>query len=215
VTCEGRDFLFYTNFQQIFFQQTDRTLNQISSDRWGEMIDVCMKEMKEAPPEATRNGALEGAMEEFIANAKEKSDPGLLRSAPGYDEEDHFFKFHALRQFVGDSHIKVEDATLYHHIKLTGWHQKTKRFGKTVVKVWAKRFNESTTLPPEPEKGPGDPSEGPQGTPKAGPTLEAKNEPKTDLFEPIQTQEGSVTEQSTDPKGSLKATVSTSSNFSI
>lgn len=142
VECEGKDLLQYTNFQQVFFQQTDRTINQISGDRWGQMLDACKKDFSEAPMEATLLGALDAAMEEFLANAKEKSDLGLLKSAPSYDEEDYFFKFQAWQQFVADAKIKgAEGAALYHHIRRNGWIRKAKRFGRSVAKVWAKHFD--------------------------------------------------------------------------
>jgi hypothetical protein len=163
---ETKDLFFYVQFQQAVFEQTHVMLNDIKHWRWRVMLGIANPEVQEAPKEAKPAGAIESALEEFLADAKENPDIGLLKSFAGYDEEAQFFKYVAFKSFLKDERgCHYEDRVIYERLKALGFKTGPKRFGSKVERLWVKKFPApSPDGPPPPPDAP--PEAGPPGPPQ-------------------------------------------------
>lgn len=164
VECETPVLFFYTQFQPAFYEQTHVMLNDIKHWRWKAMLGKANPEVKETPKEAKPQGAVERVLDEFLSDAKENPDVGLLKSFAGYDEESRFFKFVAFRNFMKEEHgLRHEDRLVYEHLKQLGFKSGPKRFGPKVEWLWIKKYEvdgepsgngHGTPPPPDPDAGP-------------------------------------------------------------
>lgn len=169
VTCEGEGLVRYRIFMASAFMQTEVALPKISEEKWAAMLNAAKKEFREAPVEATRTGALAKAIEEFVQEARENPDPGLLKTFCGYDDTHYFFVFGAWRTYVADTtKLKVEDAVLYDYLRLMGWTSTIRRFGKRVCRVWVRSVSIPPSDPPPAPPDSPEPAPLPPSTPTEG-----------------------------------------------
>lgn len=174
----------FQSFSDAFLEQTNELLLDIRQTRWKSMLRGLPIEVRETPKEAKPEGAIETAIEEFLDEAKENPDVGMLKAFPGYDEEARFFKYQAFDNFLKNQGQKFERRVVYDHLKNMGFAQKTRRFGPTTAKVWSRIISEGGGTngnghghPPEPpDSGPSSPTPGP-GRPKTSKEPEKHPEP--------------------------------------
>lgn len=169
----------FQSFSDAFLEQTNELLLDIRQTRWKAMLRGQPIEIRETPKEAKPEGAIETALDEFLDEAKENPDLGMLKAFPGYDEDSRFFKYQAFDNFLKNQGQKFERRVVYDHLKNLGYAQKSRRFGPTVAKVWTRILEEGggsngnghgNGHPPEPPKpgAPGTPPEKSLPEPKKG-----------------------------------------------
>lgn len=114
----------------------------LKNPEWRHMINLAIQnglyEEKPAPEESRPAGAIEKGLEEFLAEAKESPDIGLLKKFPGYDDTTTFFRLETLRDFLDEQGRKVSQNQLTEHLKAREWESKVRRFGKKLIRVWMK-----------------------------------------------------------------------------
>jgi hypothetical protein len=137
-TCETSSFIAFNHFQAAFYEQNNFLLNDITQYRWKRMLAEATIEVKETPPEARPDGAIESALEEFLREAREKPDVGILKTFAGYDEESRYFRMNAFKDFLKDTGHRIEDRVVFDNLKRLKFEPKTKRIGSKTYKVWAK-----------------------------------------------------------------------------
>lgn len=141
-TVETQTFHQFIAFQSALQEQTHVMLMDIRQSRWKRMIGEArqMIEVKETPKEARPEGAIESAIEEFFADAKEKPDVGMLRSFSAYDDEGRFFRYIAFKDFLRENGARFEDRVIYEHLKQLGFKNTVKRFGAKLQRLWLQAY---------------------------------------------------------------------------
>lgn len=195
-TVETINLMTFRLFQAYFFEQTHCMLMEITQRRWKILLGAAPIEVKETPKEARPEGAIETAMDEFLAEARENPDPGMLSSFPGYDEESRFFRFSAFKDLMKEQGIKIEDRVIFDHMKHMGFKNGVKRFGPKLVRVWIQALegengpqngNGHGGGPADPPK-PDAPVQGPPAQPEPEPELfPFSDEPKKQEDQSVQT----------------------------
>lgn len=162
-TAETTILMTFKTFQAAFFEQTHAMLRFKKEGVWRLMLGgVKTIEVKETPDEARPEGAISKMVSDFLEEAKEAPDIGLLKSFPGYDSDSIFFTYPALRRFMKEEGSRYEDRIVYEHLKheLGFKSNQSRRFGQKVAKVWIRSFNgnghpkKETTSKGGPEKAP-------------------------------------------------------------
>ena len=145
VTLDNARFHKYTDFtQEVLDQHAVAISANLKNHEWlaliGEAIKNNLFEQQEAPPEARSAGAIELALEEFLAEAKKDPDVGLLKKFAGFDEQHRFFKFATFHEFMDETDAKITKNHLREKLKDMGWKSDTKRFSKGggVQRLWMK-----------------------------------------------------------------------------
>lgn len=161
----------YTQFQMAFWEETHTLPPEISQNVWKRKLREAksMIEVKETPQEAKPQGAIERAIEEFLADAKESPDVGLLRAFPGYDADSRYFRYRAFKDFLKETGSRVEDRVIFEHLKHIGFENTVKRFGTKTQRVWLQEFKGSGNGQPE-------------GSPEGAPTPTPAPSKEFDLF---------------------------------
>lgn len=143
VHVENSKFLKYETFVEEVCDQTSVVfIAPLKNHEWRAMIDEAQRnglyEEHEAPPETRPSGAIEQGLEQFLAEAKENPDIGLLKKFPGYDDDSTFFRIETFREFLEDGGQKFTQNNIIKKLRNMGWESKTKRFGKKIPRVWVK-----------------------------------------------------------------------------
>lgn len=140
---EHSRFMKYEVFvEDVFDQNGSGPAAGLKNPEWRHMINLAIDnglyEEKPAPDESRPTGAIEKGLEEFLAEAKEAPDIGLLKKFPGYDEEATFFRLETFRDFLEEQGRKFSQNQLTERLKSMGWESKVRRFGKKTPHVWLK-----------------------------------------------------------------------------
>lgn len=135
-TVETINLMSFKIFQGDFFEQSHCMLTEISPRRWKLMIGAVEIEERETPKESRPEGAIETAMEEFLSEARETPDVGMLTTFAGYDEKSRYFRFPAFKEYMKEQDIRIENRVVFDHIKRLGFKNCVKRFGPKEVRVW-------------------------------------------------------------------------------
>ena len=168
-TCETAAFIAFNLFQAAFYEQTHVMLKDITQFRWKRMIGEAAIETKPTPPEARPEGAIEAALDEFLSEAKEEPDIGVLKTFPGYDEKSKYFRFNAFKVYMKDAGERLDNRMIYDTLKRLKYEPKTKRIGTKTCKVWMREM-------PGGGNGTADPA------PKPPEKVEKKEENEPELF---------------------------------
>jgi hypothetical protein len=156
---EEEDVYKFDRFRAKTFGQNHLFVAYVGQARWEELVEAAPFRRIEAPPEAKPAGAIESALEDFVENMKENPEVGDLKSFPGYDEKDVFFKLSAFKDFLKQNNLQFPDRQLCHQLKLQGWERDTKRFGPSTAKIWRLDIKTNGHPPPkQPETAGGGPS---------------------------------------------------------
>jgi hypothetical protein len=166
-TVETVNFVTFRLFKAFFFEQTHCMLSAITQRRWDLMIGACEVEVKETPKEARPEGAIETALDEFLSESHENPELGILNHFPGFDESSRFFRFMALKDFMREQGLKIEDRTVFEHLKHLGYKSQVRRFGLKLLRVWMTSLEGGNG--PQNGNGHGD---GPGGPPKPEPPVQ-------------------------------------------
>lgn len=151
-TCETTNFIAFNLFQAAFYEQTHYMLKDITQFRWKRMIADSPIEVKSTPPEARPEGAIEAALEEFLGEAREEPDVGVLRAFPGYDEKTTYFRFNAFKVFMKDVGERLDNRMIFDTLKRLNFETKTKRIGTRTYKVWMREMGGGNGSPaPKPQ----------------------------------------------------------------
>lgn len=185
-TVETVNFLTFRLFQAFFYEQTHYMITDIFQKRWRIMIGVIKPEVKETPKEARPEGAIESALEEFLSEARENPDVGMLSSFAGYDDASRFFRFSAFKDFMKEQDIRIENRTIFDHLKHLGFKNTVKRFGPKLQRLWMQPLEGGNT----PESGNGHPG-GPGIPPEPVPPVLPPPEPQlfTEVDPPMAAKE--------------------------
>lgn len=169
IPCDSDTLQNFYAFRRSFFEHTPNLmLPKIKDWRWEKMLAEAPREIREAPKEARPEGAIETALEEFLEDARENPELGLLKSTPGYDEESSYFRLEAFKRFLKDRGSRFEEELLLDHIRHLGWKSGVKRFGPKTQRLWVKAVHRNGKAAgpakepdlfggngrPEPEKNP-------------------------------------------------------------
>lgn len=134
-------FIAFNLFQGACYEQTHFMLKDITQYRWKRMIADAEIETRPTPPEARPEGAIETALDEFLGEAREKPDVGILKTFPGYDEESRYFRFGAFKDYLKELGHRFEDRMVFDHLKRLGFNPGVKRIGSKVYRLWEKGMN--------------------------------------------------------------------------
>lgn len=143
VTVETSNFVVFKGFQMAAYEQIHIMLVGVKETAWRHMIsEAGDPEIKETPKEAKPEGAIEAALEQFLEDAKETPDLGILKSFAGYDEKSRYFTFQALRGFMKELGLRIEDRITFQTLKFLGYTNDVKRFGpQKTQRVWIEYLN--------------------------------------------------------------------------
>jgi hypothetical protein len=140
VSCETTILTQYQTFQAAAFEQAHVMLGEMKQTRWRQMLGDAshLIETKETPREARPDGAIETAIEEFLEDARQNPEIGLLKTFSGYDDESNFFRLDAFKRFLKEKGHRFDDQVLLDRIKEMGWKSSVKRFGEKLLRLWVK-----------------------------------------------------------------------------
>lgn len=130
-------------FKDFFAEQTDEFLVGIKNVVWEGMLRQAkidgLLEVRDTPRESRPEGAIDSALGEFLGEAKENADVGMLKAFAGFDETTQFFRFAALDNYLKNMNLRIDHRVIHHHLKNIGFENTTKRFGPKTVNVWIKK----------------------------------------------------------------------------
>lgn len=138
IRVEEDDAYNFSSFRERTFGQAHIYLAAIGQGKWEEMVEAAPFRVEEAPPEARVAGAIGSALEDFVENKKEDPEIGDLKSFPGYNEREVFFRLTTFKAHLKDDAVKFTDRQMLDELKRLGWRRETKRFGPVTAKVWTK-----------------------------------------------------------------------------
>jgi hypothetical protein len=117
---------------------------------WEKELSRLRPDIEQAPEEASPNGTLKHALEDFLTEKAENPQHGILRRMPGYDERNVFFKIEAFQRHLKDAGIKSSDtAHLADFLKQHGFESRVTRVESRVTRVWAKPLEKQKPIEPE------------------------------------------------------------------
>lgn len=145
-TVETTAYMRWNLFQDFFVEQTNECLIDLKNGTWKGMIRQAkndgLLEERDTPREARPEGAIDSALGEFLGEAKENADVGMLKAFAGFDETSQFFRFAALDNYLKNMNLRIDHRVIYHHLKNIGFENTAKRFGPKTVWVWVKKAME-------------------------------------------------------------------------
>lgn len=150
VDAETPEFVQFKAFRVHAYEQSNRILTAKQA-QWDEMLATAPHEIQAAPEEASPEGAMNVALEEFVGERREGADLGVLKSAPGVDDEGIYFRTDAFRLFLKDKGVKPEGTGLHRFLRHRNWENGTKRLGGKVVRVWKKAISGNGQTSPQKE----------------------------------------------------------------
>lgn len=166
-TAETNDCKNYDKFQSAFWEQTHILLVNIKRNVWMDMLRSYGEPIKrETPKESRPEGAIESALHEFLGEAKEDADLGMLKAYAGFDDASQFFRFSAFDNFMKNNNLRFEHRVVYDYLKKSGFENTTKRFGPKPTNVWLKKTIEGGG-PNGNGNGNGHPKDPSDGAPKS------------------------------------------------
>lgn len=128
-------------FREAFFEMTNnKRIAAISQTRWEKMLEEAPVEVQPAPEEATTPGAIKTTLESFLEDRKENPELGVLKSFPGYSDEEVYFSLEALKVKLKDRSIKANDREIIHILKDDGWKHDRRWVGNRNPRLWCKVF---------------------------------------------------------------------------
>lgn len=135
-----KGFFYYRDFQPACLEQNNLILTDISQSQWQRIINESMADLetREAPKEARVDGAIDEALNQFVAERKADPQIGELKSFPGYDVHGMFFKLSTFKTFLRGDGIKATERDLCQTLRNLGWSPESKRMGESVVRLWKK-----------------------------------------------------------------------------
>jgi hypothetical protein len=131
----------FRRFRVYAFEQSHNRILKTSQEHWEEMLGEAETTVREAPKEARPEGELELALGEFKQTEQEKPDSGMLRTIPGFDEVETYFRLDAFKAFLKERGHIVPPYRLCDFLRRSEWGSKTKRFGDKVIRVWTHSRN--------------------------------------------------------------------------
>lgn len=149
ILCEFDTYKSYQHFRDAFRQEADKALSQVGQTQWEKMTDRDELgdrfEMREAPREATPNGALESELEDFIESAKENPEPGELKSFAGRGDGERFFTLAGFKLHLKNRGFKpTADREIIHLLREKGWMDERRRMGPNKTpRLWVLKLNGS------------------------------------------------------------------------
>jgi hypothetical protein len=126
----------FRKFRMAAFEQSHNKILKASQSDWEEMLSIVKTSIREAPQEARPEGALFVALEEFLDTEREEPDVGILRSYPGYDDKEKYFRMEAFRGFLRDRGVPYDQTRICEFLRSGNWESTTRRFGEKIVRVW-------------------------------------------------------------------------------
>lgn len=142
-TVETNAYTRWNLFQDFFVEQTNEMLIDLKNGTWKGMLRQAkndgLLEERDTPREARPEGAIDSALGEFLGEAKENADVGMLKAFAGFDEASQFFRFAALDNYLKNMNLRIDHRVIYHHLKNIGFENTAKRFGPKTVWVWVKK----------------------------------------------------------------------------
>ncbi len=198
VECETQVLTDIRLFRKAFFEATEnKFIAYIKQWRWEQLVAAAPLEIRKAPKVATVGGAILTVLEEFLEQKKENPELGILKTFPGYNDNEIFFQYRAFKGRLKDHGLKASDQTISDILEQDGWTNQRRWIGDKNPHLWVKPLKaqeepKDEIKPPEPP--PAQPElflKEPEGTPPGAP-------PKAD---PVLTEPSPDIPQ-TDPVGS-------------
>lgn len=176
-TMDNERFHKYSDFTKEVLDQHALAISaNLKNHEWLDLVGEAIKnglfEKQVAPKEARPAGAIELALEEFLAESKKDPDVGLLKKFPGFDDDHRFFRLDTFHEYLGETDSKITRNHLREKLKDMGWRSDTKRFSKGggVHRLWLKALSDggsngngngnghgAPTVPPAPAAPPSAP----------------------------------------------------------
>lgn len=148
VTCETDTLISIRSFRVAFFEATKNlVIAPIAQTTWEGILSSAPLEIRQAPMEATVRGAIEAAFEEFLSESKENPDYGELRTYPGHDDHERFFRLEALKGHLRHYGIPATNQELIHVLRDLGWTPNVRRVGEKTARVWLKEYRHNGSAP--------------------------------------------------------------------
>lgn len=142
-TVETTALMRWPLFKDFFAEQTDKFLVGVKNVVWEAMLRQAemdgLLEVRDTPREARPEGAIDSALGEFLGEAKENADVGMLKAFAGFDDTSQFFRFAAFDNYLKNINLRIDHRVIYHHLKNIGFENTAKRFGPKTVWVWVKK----------------------------------------------------------------------------
>lgn len=140
-TVETVNLVTFRLFQAYFFEQTNCMLSDVTQRRWKLMLAGAEVETKEATDALFEKHRIEKSLDEFLSEARDNPDLGMLSSFAGWDENGRYFRLQAYLDFIKDQDLKVEDQAVFEHLKRLGFKNQVRRFGMKLQRVWVEPEN--------------------------------------------------------------------------
>jgi hypothetical protein len=131
----------FRKFRISAFEQSHNKILQATQADWEEMLTSVKTSIREAPQEARPEGALFVALEEFLDTEREEPDVGILRSYPGFDEKEQYFRMEAFRAFLRERGVPYDQTRICEFLRSSNWESTTRRFGEKTIRVWSSHQN--------------------------------------------------------------------------
>lgn len=143
-TVETTSYMRYHLFQDSFVEQTQRILMDLKNTTWKAMLAAYgPAEQQKTPKEARPEGAIESALDEFLSEAKQNAEIGVLNAFAGFNDTCQYFRFKALDNFIKNANLKIEHRVIYEYLNNHKFENDTMRFGPKTVNVWRKKIVDS------------------------------------------------------------------------
>lgn len=117
----------FEKFSQACWDQTGRvpTLKKVKNSTWTRILDSCNRTHDEIPEEGGVLGSVEGVLETWLHERREKPDDGTLRAFPGYNENSIYFQLSALQAQLNRANVRITRPELVTVLRrLLGWSYK-------------------------------------------------------------------------------------------
>ena len=143
-TVETTSYMRYHLFQDSFVEQTQRILMDLKNTTWKAMLAAYgPAEQRKTPKEARPEGAIESALDEFLSEAKQNAEIGVLNAFAGFNDTCQYFRFKALDNYLKNANLKIEHRVIYEYLNNHGFDNDTMRFGPKTINVWRKKILDS------------------------------------------------------------------------
>lgn len=131
----------FKQFDDAAWNMAGLTLPTLKQPYWKYILSQVTPEIRQAPPEASVEGAIHSALEEFLQEAKENPEPGLLKRFAGYDDDSEFMRFEAFIDFSKNSGNRFQNREVFDYLHRTGFKNEVKRLGpRGVQRLWVRTF---------------------------------------------------------------------------
>lgn len=131
----------FKKFRKRFLVQNDKFPPFVTQQDWEGLVNMAKFEVQEVDEELASTDAEVGAsLDDWLSQAQSEATEAVLQFLPVHDQETNqiYIRLKAFMQYLANEKVDAKKRDIVQVVKRKGFNLETKRFGKSVAKVWSR-----------------------------------------------------------------------------